>query len=103
VVVGVSGHLHSPQTLLTENGNPAPINLEVGLGVQTDWTLGRRAKALYPAAYRKRLPGIFSVYPGYNTECAIPVHKVDADEALNRILYEPNARACTKFNMIRIE
>jgi len=67
------------------------------------WTLGRRAKAFYPAAYQKRLPRIFSLYPSYNTDCAIPVHKVDADEALIRILDEPNARVYTKFRMIRVE
>lgn len=99
----MSGHLHNRPTLLTEKENPAPINLEVGLVVRTAWTLGRRAKALYPVAYRKRLPRIFSLYPGYNTDCAIPVHKVDADEALNRILDELNARVYTKFSMLRAE
>jgi hypothetical protein len=103
VLVGASGHLHNRPTLLTEKENPVPINLEAGLVVWTAWTLGRRAKELYPDAYRKRLPRIFSLYPSYNTDCAIPVHKVDADEASIRILDKLNARVCTKFGKLRME
>lgn len=103
MLVGVTDHIHNRPTLLGEKQNPAPINLEVGLVVRTAWTLGRRAKALYPAAYQKRLPRIFSLYPSYNTDSAVPVHKVDAHEELNRILDELNARVYAKFSMIRVE
>lgn len=71
--------------------------------VRTAWTLGRRAKALYPAEYRKRLPRTFILYPSYNIDCAIPVHKVHTDEELNRILDELNARVYTKFSMLGME
>jgi hypothetical protein len=95
--------LHNRPTLLTEKENPGPINLEVGLVAWMAWTLGKKLKGFILPHIEKRLPRIFSLYPSYNTDCAIPVHKVDADEALNRILDELNARVYTKFNMFRIE
>lgn len=103
MLIGVSGHIHESPSLLTEKENPEPINSEVGLVVRTDWTLGRSAKALYPAEYRKRLPRTFKLYPSCNIDCAVPVHKVHADEELNRILDELNARVYAKFTMLWME
>jgi hypothetical protein len=71
--------------------------------VEAARTLGRRDDDLdlSIAGYGKKFSGILSLSPSHNTDCAVLVHELDVDEALNCIQEKLRARVWNKLNRLR--